>query len=626
VSLTHALADSHDRLALARLVAARHDYLRVARRRDGKIVNEYRRLAWGQFGPVHDPYAVHLARDGQYYTLAFDLDARGVLDPAADAGQIRALLTASGINFIEATSGPTGGRHLIARFDDPLPADLVQGLATHLRSRYAPSLDPSPLCNPRTGALRPPGSPHRSGGRSTLVTPLPDAYQALQAGNRRDAFDRLYSIAGVPTVGAGTVARAAPRVPRPLSKRIRQLEICGDESGEFRDRSSLAAAICLGYVNAGRPVEEFVEAALDASRLGLDHLRRVRTDGGFRHRNHAEIRSAAMRMWNRRTAFATAYPIAVQSRASTDTQYHVDAILRAMESVPQRWGGQGGTRDRAVLASLLDLVLRTGILDIAASHRSMAERSGLTRSAAGRAFQRLVSDGWLVKVTESLGINAAIYRAAIPGLADVAVVGSLNPAPLTSESLHTAVVIRTHDALSTAGLGRYSASVMVTLLAGPMPESEVAARTGLSARTVRRCLTRLAEHGLATESCHTWSIGNLSLLDEVAKELNVVGESARRAATHAEERQTYHWYLADRAARHGWAMERGSWPSGSWYIGTGATRRSVPSIPYPRTAGRADYRRALRMVNAAHGPALENLAEAVTQLMIQLERNGCVSR
>src|SRR5664279_6099966 len=63
---------------------------------------------------------------------------------------------------------PGRGRHVWVARAEPVTAAVVAGIA-HGLAGMLPSLDTAPLLNSRTGALRPPGAPHRSGGTSQVI-------------------------------------------------------------------------------------------------------------------------------------------------------------------------------------------------------------------------------------------------------------------------------------------------------------------------------------------------------------------------------------------------------------------------------------------------------------------------
>ncbi|NKV12666.1 hypothetical protein GS909_20550 [Rhodococcus hoagii] len=115
------------------------------------------------------PWAIHLTGpDGRYRLLAFDFDSgrHGADVARADTDRMCVHLSELGVPHLRTHSGPAGGQHIWVRLSEPgASAADVRRLAHALRAHY-PSLDSAPLSNPVTGAVRPPGAPHRHGGHS----------------------------------------------------------------------------------------------------------------------------------------------------------------------------------------------------------------------------------------------------------------------------------------------------------------------------------------------------------------------------------------------------------------------------------------------------------------------------
>ena len=113
------------------------------------------------------PWAMYLADGRGYLYLCFDLDAsKG--NAAHDAGRLSLWLDELNIEHLVTVSGPSGGRHVWIALDEATDPQLIRELAD-LAGSLLPSLDKSPLSNPETGCVRPPGAPHRHGGNSTIA-------------------------------------------------------------------------------------------------------------------------------------------------------------------------------------------------------------------------------------------------------------------------------------------------------------------------------------------------------------------------------------------------------------------------------------------------------------------------
>src|SRR5205085_448987 len=143
---------------------------------------------------------------------------------------LRRVLTAAGIAWVEAVSGPTGHRHLLTTWPKGLDAGAVRAVAVALRDRVAPDLDVTPLTNPKTGCIRPPGSPHRHGGRSEVAGCPRTALRILRAGNSAASFDRLGKL----------LDATAPVVPD-VTRQLAALEKVGGQPWLRRRRRRLSA-------------------------------------------------------------------------------------------------------------------------------------------------------------------------------------------------------------------------------------------------------------------------------------------------------------------------------------------------------------------------------------------------
>ncbi len=135
----------------------------------GRALNEYPGEAPTDGAAPTVPYAVYLTDvGGRFRLLGFDLDAtRGPV--GEDLAELRSLLERAGLGrHVVCASGPGGGRHVWVALAQPVPPADVAAVADQL-ARRLPTLDKSPLTNPATGALRPPGAPHRCGGVSRVL-------------------------------------------------------------------------------------------------------------------------------------------------------------------------------------------------------------------------------------------------------------------------------------------------------------------------------------------------------------------------------------------------------------------------------------------------------------------------
>ena len=85
-----------------------------------------------------------------------------------DARRLSLWLDELNIEHLVTVSGPSGGRHVWIALEEATDPHLIRELAD-LAGSLLPSLDKSPLSNPDTGCVRPPGAPHRHGGGSSIA-------------------------------------------------------------------------------------------------------------------------------------------------------------------------------------------------------------------------------------------------------------------------------------------------------------------------------------------------------------------------------------------------------------------------------------------------------------------------
>ncbi|HEY5117000.1 MAG TPA: hypothetical protein VIJ00_15875, partial [Nakamurella sp.] len=252
----------------------------------GRALNSYPDTA-PVSGPAPDrPYAVHLTDTrGRYTLLGFDLDTRhGPV--AADLARLHALLDRARLPHVTCASGPGGGRHVWVALAEPVTAAVVAGIA-HGLARMLPSLDTAPLLNTRTGALRPPGAPHRSGGTSqviagdirTLLHPTAGTSQVLTLAGLIAHDQAIGAAADTAAPSIGTDEHGHPYLPgerRPLPARSQAALTTPLTPGT--DASAVLAAVLCGAARARWRLADI--AALLPTGPGLEHARTERTSTG----------------------------------------------------------------------------------------------------------------------------------------------------------------------------------------------------------------------------------------------------------------------------------------------------------------------------------------------------------
>lgn len=623
-----------------------HPRVRIADVDDaGAIANSYRGTvpAGGPAPAAGLPWAIHLADDrGRYRLLGFDLDAKR--GPAAtDVERLRELLTRAGLPHVVCVSGPGGGRHVWAALAEPVTATVVAGIARGL-SDLLPSLDPIPLLNPRTGALRPPLAPHRHGGRSEVI-----------AGQLADLIRPVATAANVLTL-AGLVQADQAESDPPEPARARQA-VAVDEQGHrhlrgprrpltARSRAALyeppgpaadtsvvlRTALC-GAVHARWRLADV--RALLATAPGLEHVRTRAGGAGDRqpYPEH-ETRKRLAAEWDRAVAFVAAHPVgpaadpAFQARQET-VAAAVAAVQRRADASPGRWAQGGGPADRRVLDIACLLMLDAVRADIELDTRRAGDLTGISRETARIALRRLAGDGWLHPAAAAAGVNGARWTLpplsrsgrdkpgpelstppVDPGLSQENTRPGYRPPNYSAWRSHLTRRTRAlrHDALTHTGLGHHTARVYQALTTTPTDFLDLISRTGYTRSRLSRFLDRLATHHLVrTDRRGRWQLRGRShtsgtRLGRAARTLDVLGLLADRARRYAVERAAWAWWTDELAWRRAPAAVKQRAPGAGQLelLTTGDARHHHGRHPVDHR-GRADYAAALAHLAQAGG-------------------------
>lgn len=583
---------SSEAWSLARALSP-HPRVRIADLDDaGAIANSYRGTvpAAGPAPAGGHPWAIHLADDrGRYRLLGFDLDAKR--GPAAtDVARLRELLTRAGLPHVVCVSGPGGGRHVWAALAEPVTATLVAGIARGL-SDLLPSLDPIPLLNPRTGALRPPLAPHRHGGRSEVIAgqladltrPAATAAAVLTLAGlvqadqvEPDPEQRAQSRHAIAVDEHGHRHLRGPR--RPLSARSRAALYDPPEPGA--DTSVILRTALCGAVHARWRLADV--RALLATTPGLEHVRTRASGAGERHPYpEHETRKRLAAEWDRAVAFVAAHPVgpaadpAFQDRQET-VAAAVAAVQRRADASPGRWAQGGGPADRRVLDIACLLMLDAVRVDIELDTRRAGDLTGMSRETARLALWRLAGDGWLHPAAPAAGVHGAHWTLpTLPrsdrdkpstelstppvdtGLSQENTRPGYPPPNYSAWQSH--LTRRTqalrHDALTHTGLGHHTARVYQALTTTPTDVLDLTSRTGYTRSRLNRLLDRLATHHLAkTDRRGRWQLRGRThtsgtRLGRAARSLDVLGLLVDRARRYTIERAAWAWWTDELAWR-----------------------------------------------------------------------------
>ncbi|CDZ87495.1 hypothetical protein RR21198_3556 [Rhodococcus rhodochrous ATCC 21198] len=564
--------------------------------------------------PPGFPWAIYLAgADHRYRLVAFDLDSgrHGPETARTDADRLAAHLAELGVAHLRTRSGPGGGQHIWVRLAAPGAApDEVRRLAHALRQHY-PSLDTAPLTNPATGAVRPPGAPHRRGGQS-LPHLTGAALEAALAGLDTETVPEVvawllarhpHSPAPAPhrspTGPVRIVDPADPRLDRPrraLTDTTRALLEAAPTPGA--DRSAIVHSIFLGMARAGHSLADARAAAATAP--GLVRLRE----------DHARGREDTDRQWRRALDTAAHFaPAPPTARAPVDDE--LDRIEAAIGADPAHWARPGGASDERILYALVALArtARTRTLDI--DCRRLAQAAAVDASTVSRRLRVLTRQSWVTRIRAGSGTRAATWHLELPPVVaplPAATQGEPAPAPGHSSAL---LDHHTHDLWAyRSGLGAVAARIHWAVISGkPLISGrgrtpvEVAARTGYSLATVTRTLSTLTRLGVPTRAAAETSELR-ERLDRAADRVGVLGVGAQRVRRHLLDRELHRWWLEEQD----WRRRRGK--------KTGVPRTVSLTLALPLEAparlrygrfpvtdtGRADYRAARVVVTRLRFP------------------------
>lgn len=404
--------------------------VRASVRVDRRRVHKYDAvLPLDQAEAPEQPWALHLTDAGGLFRLVGldfdDKDASGLA--LNDSAECVGWLRDAGIAHLVCASGGNAGRHVWIRLDgEGICVDEMRAMATVLKNRWK-TLDLSPLSNEFHSLLRPPGSPHRHGGRSEplsdvdawLSQPLvsPSSWRTAVAASVNDWND-------VDVDQDNATARVLPRdddghpfLPgprRPLTSLVRGLADAPLDHSD--DASSRTWSVLLGAAAAHWHLGDVVDELLDSP--ALTHIRTARL-GPVRVPRAPDASNALLaRQWAKAVAQATLRPSRGDDegfgrRAGMIASWVADLQARADVCVG-RWTRGGGPADRRVLDALCRLALEAVAATVSADIRRLAKDTGLGSSTVHRALQRLSDtargEDWISLAAPSMGTLAATWK------------------------------------------------------------------------------------------------------------------------------------------------------------------------------------------------------------------------
>ncbi|MEF2978108.1 hypothetical protein [Subtercola sp. YIM 133946] len=576
-------------------------------------------------GAPSTPWCVNLADDaGSFWLLCFDFDGKDshgvspeLMELAHDeCDALSGVLGELSIAHVVCQSSGTGGRHIWVALNTGVPTAAVATLALAARANYR-TLDHGMLHNARTGAARPPLSPHRDGSSSSvlrgrldsLIAPSTDADMIADLARALDA--RKPEVRALETAPSGPVD-GRHHAHRPLSAAgtAHMATIGGGSNPSWTGFMCLLAA-----AHAGWQLADVQHAAKTAP--GMEHYRSKNTGRGTRRtRTQTEAADRLGRQWDKAqhiAALQRPLPPAGSEPKDLSELYGivdaVDAVLSSFHTAPGRWGStETAQSQRSVLAALAYLSLQTGKRIVAASIRDLALMTGLGRTTAADALTALSEQDLISRVSTSDGGNAAEWRMT-PEFSTTS--GTLRSQPLHNPrppaelfntrvdqvaTLENLLTDQRHDLFTRAGLGHLAGKIYAVLRQIPALTVESAARLlGVSTKHTITVLSRLRRHKLIIRHPEGWARSKRDLRDHAAKVIGVAGLLLDRANRYAKEREVWAWWLAEVNQMNSTPRRRTRRPHVS-----SRTLQFIDDLPgerqwprYPRAAdGRADHKEA----------------------------------
>lgn len=639
-----ARCDSHgESWALTAAISPRRNARIAAVDAYGQVVNRYTGHQLVDGAEPTRPWAVYLAGDDRrFHLLGFDLDAKtaGAAAAAArDADVIAGFLKEAGISHVVCESGPSHGRHVWAALAESVDTETVATVARLLK-HLCPTLDISPLCNPDTGCLRPPGAPHRDGGHSTVLLGELTVLTAPTAtgAHVRALAEALAQIiddsepAGateakrpIPVDDQGRLYLPGPRRELPTTSRaaLREDSAAGDASAVLWRVLIGAAAARWRHADI---------AALADTEPGLEHVRSMRDRGQRRPRGRNEAAAVLRRQWDK----AVRYVATADRQIGDDPTFdgRADAIAATVRGIQiradvagGRWTHRGGPADRRVLDALCILALQALSASVEADTRRLALQAGVGRETARVALLRLAADGWIRQARAAEGPHGARWtiRSTEQVSTDAGVGRSqADPRPAGAGAAERSTLLGTltqrladaaHDLFTLGALGHHAGNVYARTGEGLHALASIARTTGSTIEQASRTVERLASAGVLVERGGGWCRQKDDHRRAAAVRLGVDGRLAARARRYRVERELWAWWQAEET----WMRApRRTHPSRRPGPGQLALLPELGTNAYgahPRRAdGRADFRAARAMIVGAVSSTINPVDELLRQV------------
>jgi hypothetical protein len=504
-------------------------------------------------------------KTGRTRMLVFDLDSRGRDITAVDADFCRIIgwLNECGARWIADLSA-SGGVHILVPLESSMTAEDVRPLMRAMASR-CPTLDKTPMLNPRTGSISVPGSRCREGGFRVLIGGHGESTAVFYERNRPEVVAQLAALVMVDAVAGGYVGKDLADVTittalpghllrdDPLPEAVLDFAVCGRMPADTRWQSRSEARMSVlvhamwrgaslsdvrRQMSPGQPWRGMAEAyaikkrgAASVARADVEEA--LRRDWAAAHHWHQE-RSRYFQTVTHKTQHTRPVPAppAVRHWLAHATHW-CDTTFR---SSLVRWSVA------AVLQALAVCTARTvqrsgGSLQLAVGGRGLSLAAGMLSASTVWSTLRLLRelDGSPVRLVEKgFGAEADTYVLVTPDVVD-----------RTPDAAGRPSVSGVHPAWSV--LGWQHRRVYETVLGqGLHTVSEVAAAARVSSSSAYESIAELCRCGLLSRS-RGWVGAGRTTLDEIAARVGLERTRRDRIAGYRAARRRWMQWLAERA-------------------------------------------------------------------------------
>jgi hypothetical protein len=317
--------------------------------------------------------------------------------------------------------------------------------------------------------------------------------------------------------------------PYGFPSRLWDLLTIGDVKGHYHSNSEADQAIITWSVNQGWGYDTIYEL----------FRRFSHEDSRFRKKGKHEESYL-------KTCFKNAVEYVSEHRSQVDKK--IDSLYQLAHTT--QWEGRSGRTDKAVYIVMLDIARQTGILEVGASIREIAERAGINMVTAYRALNRLP----YIKQTEPAVRDK-------PGIFELTLQNNNNnnnnkfslsniPSQFSSSPvLGVLGELYTQDVFRHKGLGKTAASIYQVLLKeGDFCDlKKISKLSGVPFQTVYRKIPLMKKAGLIEISGDGYGKKIKAVKDaDLNKAAQIVGTAGKGEAEkkkHKKERENYRKYL-----------------------------------------------------------------------------------